>query len=349
MEENSVDAIVTDPPYGLKFMGKGWDHGLPGVEFWESALRVLRPSHYLLAFGGTRTWHRLACSIEDSGFEVMDTLMWLYGSGFPKHKSKLKPAWEPIIMARKPGTPALPLGIDACRIATAESLNGGAYAKNGKERDDGWGMQRTGGAGEFEQPQGRWPANVILDEEAGAILNAQSGTLKSGKAPATGFVRSSDKTRNAYGTFEGNREEPTVLIGDSGGASRFFYCAKASRSERNAGLDGMEATKRAGDGDGSIQQPKLDRQSPRENWTPHATANHHPTVKPVTLMSWLVKLVAQPNEVVLDPFMGSGTTGVACVAEGRKFLGIEKDAEYVKIAQARIAHARKEAEKAAVP
>jgi DNA modification methylase len=120
---DSVDAIITDPPYGLSFMGKHWDHGVPGVEFWKAAIRVAKPGSYLLAFGGTRTYHRLACAIEDAGFEIQDCLSWLYGSGFPKHKSKLKPAWEPIIMARKPAPKATLLNIDACRIPATDGAN----------------------------------------------------------------------------------------------------------------------------------------------------------------------------------------------------------------------------------
>jgi DNA modification methylase len=203
MPENYVDSIVTDPPYGLEFMGNKWDKEYPGKDYWAEALRVAKPGAHLLSFGGTRTYHRIACVIEDAGWEIRDCLMWIYGSGFPKSRdlgdgrgTTLKPAWEPIIMARKPfkGTVADNirkwgtggLYIDATRITTTDNLNGGAYAKNGTPRDDGWGMQR-GGAGEFVQPSGRWPANILLDDESAALLG-----------------------------------EP----------SRFFYCAKASRVEK---------------------------------------------------------------------------------------------------------------------
>lgn len=346
MDAGSVDAVVTDPPYNLVsasrggsarqpgtgpfgrhregnvggFMGKHWDG--TGVAFqpetWAEAIRVLKPSHYLLAFGGTRTWHRLACALEDAGFEIRDTLMWMYGSGFPKGRSCLKPAWEPIILARKPG-PMRELGIEECRVGTAVDTT----RHNNVMGYGGASAPFTAG----DASSGRWPANVVMDEEAGALLDSTVGMLKSGKAPATGFVRNSDKHRNAYGAFEGNREEPTTLIGDSGGASRFFYVAKASRAERNKGCDDPGPQFKHGDTLRKIENGLTGR------------GNHHPTVKPVALMRWLVRLVARPGDTVLDPFAGSGTTGVACAEEGRDFIGIERESEYVEIAERRIAAA----------
>jgi len=467
MEAGSVDAVVTDPPYGLAFMGKHWDHGIPGVDFWTEALDVMKPSAYLLAFGGTRTWHRLACAIEDAGFEIRDTLMWLYGSGFPKGKACLKPAWEPIILARKPG-PMRELGIEECRIPIEGCIDPvrRSYNQPGKGLGHGevygvWGGQYDGARTPHpdsprHHAEGRWPANLILDEEAGALLDSTVGTLKSGKAPATGFIRNSDKTRNAYGDFKGNRDEPTVLIGDSGGPSRFFFnvkgdpcdvntagpsscplsgldasalsdaltlaaraaseqatadrevtaactsscsgctrtpnpalCAailanigtiptttspskscgsvaratdaptnsasaarvavdsapesvtrflyspKASRAERNRGLEGMEARRR--DLSRHADQPSMNGGDGNPyNRGAKRVQNHHPTVKPLALMRWLVRLVAHEGDLVLDPFTGSGTTGVACVEEGRDFIGIERESEYVTIARRRI-------------
>lgn len=306
MEADSVDAIVTDPPYGLAFMGKGWDHAVPGVEFWSAALRVAKPGTYLLAFGGTRTFHRLAVAIEDAGWEIHDCLTWLYGSGFPKHKSKLKPAWEPIILARKPAKRATLLNIEQCRIEA--------------ERPTGWAGVPTGwAAGGLDSREpggrpvtGRYPANVVLDEDAAAMLDAQSG------------------------------------------ASRFFYCAKASRAEREAGLEGMPR-RVAGVGnvdeqsgrDSSLpsNQYRTDsRQRVARGETPTIPrANHHPTVKPIALMRWLVRLVAPEGGLVLDPFAGSGSTGCAAVLEGRQFIGAELDADYAAIARARIAHWAKRA------
>jgi site-specific DNA-methyltransferase (adenine-specific) len=442
----SVDAIVCDPPYGLSFMGKGWDHGVPGVDFWVEALRVLKPGGHLIAFGGTRTYHRLAVAIEDAGFEVRDCLMWLYGSGFPKsldvskamdkqngeqrrarflrftewmrstgitakkineitdsfmgshyltdreqpavpteemfsklrphlptvpddieelvrmrtveaenfkarkvlsetrvdmfgeyevekvrtsgiankNENKrhtigasasvqiketapntdlakewhgwgtaLKPAYEPAILARKTlrGTVADNvaqwgvggLNIDGCRVGDESTLRpnsnaAGVFVGKGNEG------QVNGSA------SGRWPANVILDEEAAAALDEQSGV---------------------------------------GGASRFFYTAKASRSEREAGLDGVE-------------QIKADAMTGKEYREDRPTnhpmrANHHPTVKPIALMRYMIRLVAPRGAVVLDPFMGSGSTGCAAMVEGMQFVGIDITPEYVDIARQRIA------------
>lgn len=275
LEKNSVDAIVTDPPYGLSFMGKSWDHGVPGVEFWKATLRVAKPGAFLLAFGGTRTHHRLTCAIEDAGFEIRDCMMWIYGSGFPKSHNlhgeyegwgtALKPAWEPIIVARKPleGTVAenvLKWGCGAMNIDDSRvEIIGDRRSPLGA---DGIVHRTTGNSyGEhkesegFDLSKGRWPANAILDEEAGAMLD--------------------------------------------GGASRFFYCAKASKSERGEG-------------------------------------NNHPTVKPISLLNYLLRLVCQPGGIVLDPFMGSGSTGIAAQNFGFKFIGIEREKSYCEIADARI-------------
>ena len=516
LPECSVDAVVTDPPYGLEFMGKEWDRlgwqrgggfskpgigerktewvsfsptsrfgaanqtcgtcggrargakkcscetpdwkpigkrrnpeneGLPddmtgagyaralsSMQAWHyawavEALRILKPGGHLVAFGGTRTHHRLACAIEDAGFEIRDCLMYLYGSGFPKSLdvsraidkagewnadfdevrawlrarviskglthaeidralgnenshltshflgnsqpmlptfnqwviikqmlgvdedidlppkcvgyeraiigyrkvqpgvafsstgprelpitlpatdasrqwsgwgTALKPGWEPIILARKPlseptvaanvlkwGTGGL--NIDGCRIETGEALQGSQHAS------------------------GRWPANVILDEEAGRLLDAQSGELVSGKPVG---IKAGNNNK-VFGQFAGGI--PVTGYGDTGGASRFFYCPKASQGERNAGLD-----------HGSFQAAG----------THKASQNFHPTVKPIQLMRWLVRLVTPKGGHAVDCFMGSGTTGIACVFEDVIFLGIEQDASYVELATARIRHAQ---------
>ena len=336
LPENSIDSIVTDPPYGLEFMGKGWDRGVPGVDFWTEALRVLKPGGHLLAFGGTRTFHRLTCAIEDSGFDIRDCLGWIYGSGFPKShniskaidkaagaereivgKSKrhgggkmqgasfqvspivpnitapatpeaaewsgwgtaLKPAWEPIILARKPlaGTVAQNvlefrtggLNIDAARVGETEHL-------------------------------GRWPANILHDgsEEAiGIFPETTSGKLNPShfsKASEANCLNGSNQARHPRGEFGG----------DSGSAARFFYCAKASKADREAG-------------------------------------NIHPTVKPSALMQYLCRLVTAPGGLILDPFAGSGSTGKAAIAEGFRFLGAELDPAYAEIARARCEAAAK--------
>jgi hypothetical protein len=305
LDAESVDACVTDPPYGLSFMGKDWDHGVPGEAYWREVSRVLKPGGHLLAFGGTRTHHRLMVAIEDAGFEIRDCLMWLYGSGFPKGKSQLKPAYEPIILARKPlagavasnvlahGTGAL--NIDATRIGTDDNtarhtfhtMRGGNYENHApSERIE------SGG-----NTAGRWPANCVLDEEAARLLDEQSGERKT-----TGtYTRSVAVTNAIYG--RGRSDAPAGGIqtgyGDIGGASRFYYCAKASRAERGA-------------------------------------YNDHPTVKPLALMQWLVRLVTPPGGVVLDPFLGSGTTALACQREGFDCIGIELHPQYAEMARKRI-------------
>jgi DNA modification methylase len=261
LQADSVDAVVTDPPYGLEFMGKGWDKfgaevvdaaaqggfqdgnggnpfsrsrvrfgAGPSFQAWceqwgREALRVTKPGGYLLAFGGTRTHHRLVCALEDAGWIIRDELDWIYASGFPKGKANLKPAHEPIVLARKPG-PLRPLGIDECRIETVDDLNGGAYAKNGTARDDGYGMQRTGGAGEYVQPAGRWPSNVLLSDpelfdEPNPYVVGSGAT-----AGARGQVEMQRATSN-FGGGGGEREFP--FYGDSGGYSRFFAIPKRER------------------------------------------------------------------------------------------------------------------------
>jgi len=327
---SSIDALVTDPPYGFGFMGKKWDYDLPSIDIWKECLRVLKPGAHLLSFGGPRTYHRMACGVEDAGFEIRDQLQWLFGSGFPKSLScgegrgtALKPANEPILLARKPlsektvkanlekwGTGAL--NIDGCRIEydgpvkhterqdTVEKMNPGGWKE----------VKRTPNRPATPTLAGRFPANVILDEAAGAMLDEQTGELKNGGQNYKGGNRDSMFGNTAV-------VNPTTYAGDSGGASRFFYVAKASRSERNAGCEGM---------------PESALGSPR--------ANHHPTVKPIKLMRYLCRLITPPKGTVLDPFMGSGTTGVAALQEGFEFVGIEKEPQYFEIAKARIENAK---------
>lgn len=347
---SSVDAIVTDPPYHLKgnlrpgtgetmrgvargFMGQTWDGG--DVAFqpmtWAHALRVIRPGGYLLAFGGTRTFHRLTCAIEDAGWEIHDVLSWLYGSGFPKHDSKLKPAWEPIVVARRPSEQSTPLNIDACRIAVTDE----DYARNASGDRGHAGTRESGEAtsiragGGSANSLGRWPANVVIDEAAAVLIDEQSGELTSGANPTR---RNSDKTRNTFGKFPGQEICRPARGIDVGGASRFYYCAKASRRERELGLDE------------SFDQKPLNWSNGDKNpgafqaaGTTRDVRNHHPTVKPIALMRWLVRLVTPDGGTVLDPFMGSGSTGCAAVLEGRSFVGIELNSDYADIARTRIA------------
>jgi site-specific DNA-methyltransferase (adenine-specific) len=349
--DGSVDSCVTDPPYELGFMGKGWDSS--GVAFdpktWAAVFRVLKPGAFLCAFGGTRTYHRIACAIEDAGFEIRDCLSWLYGTGFPKslnvgdgRGTALKPAWEPIILARKPliGTVAAnvsehgtgALNIDACRIGLGLDKT---PAPTRRGNSTPWfttaAAQRLGG----DDTVGRWPANVLLDEEAARLLDEQSGTLTSGtKSPH--HARNAPRLgKNAYGSDPGT-PVPREWTGDSGGASRFFYCAKASASEREAGCDALPA-KSAGeltdreDGSDGLNSPRAGA-----GRTSTGRKNHHPTVKPIALMEWLVRLVTPPGGTVLDPFLGSGTTGIAALRQGFRFVGVELGEEYIELMRTRI-------------
>lgn len=417
LPDNSVDSIVTDPPYELGFMNKSWDStGIANnVEMWKECLRVLKPGGHLLSFGGTRTYHRMACAIEDAGFEIRDQMQWLYGSGFPKsmnigkaidkqlghtpidigespnwRESKrnreqfgkmevrgenagritipaspqgeewqgwgtcLKPANEPICLARKPisektiaenvlkwGTGGI--NIDDCRIGT-EVLNNGYCAKKMGYKSDEYGASGVAFSKDgMNTVTGRFPANIILDEEAGRLLDAQSGKVSYGNKKG-GY----NYTGNEYevdGFIKSCKPQSLSNYGDTGGASRFFYCAKASKSERNAGLNGMEK-KTAGSL--NFRNPSA---SGRSEDAPSVAAmggltkaqeNHHPTVKPVKLMEYLIKLITPQNGIVLDPFMGSGSTGIASKNLGFRFIGIEMEKEYCEIAQKRIAFASSE-------
>ena len=351
--DNSIDSIITDPPYGLEFMGKGWDKGVPSVEFWAAFLQAAKPGATLMAFGGTRTYHRMAVAIEDAGWEIRDCMMWLYGSGFPKsHNFKegpfkgwgtaLKPAWEPIIVAMKPldGTFAhnaekhgvAGINIDGSRIGTEARVNPPAGNVKG---GNSYNMSLVGmpQAAPSKDCVGRWPANLLLDEEAGKLLDEQTGELKSGDLKP--YKQAESNANVGYAVVSGIRE--VNRKGDSGGASRFFYCAKASKSERNEGLEGMPLVEcRTGCGG---EMPTDDDGKARDRFKKQAQ-NFHPTVKPIKLMEYLCTLTKTPTGgTVLDPFMGSGTTGIAAKNTGRSFIGIEKDPEYFKIAEARINNA----------
>lgn len=345
---DSVDACVTDPPYELGFMGKGWDKA--GVAFdpatWKAVLRVLKPGAHLLAFGGTRTYHRMACAVEDAGFEIRDSLHWFYGTGFPKslnlgegRGTALKPAHEPIVLARKPlvGTVAAnvekygtgALNIDGCRIATPDGKPAYEYKNGPGGNTFSVGAPPDGSRTEpvVGNDAGRWPANVLLDEDAAAELDAQSGTLTSGSHAAG--------VRKGMGFHGAEGDGGPAIVGSEGGASRFFYIAKPSRKERDLGCDhlpaksGGEATDRE-EGSAGVDNPRAGA------GRTGGARNYHPTVKPVELMRYLVKLITPPGGLVLDPFLGSGTTGMAAVLEGREFYGIELTAEYMPIAESRI-------------
>lgn len=332
LPEASIDAIVTDPPYGLGFMGNDWDvhREQEWHERWaREALRVLKPGGHLLAFGGTRTFHRLATAIEESGFEIRDTLSWLYGSGFPKSYSHLKPAWEPIVFARKPliGTVAAnvaehgtgALNIDAARIGTTKSVPASASNTPSEGYGLGTGEARARGSG-HDPDVGRWPANVVLDEEAAALLDEQ----------AESSVSRIGKPRGAASGDGWGMTATGAEYADSGGPSRFFYTAKASRNERELGLRGHLPCVACGGLDSKTH--------PTDDGSAKCRRNDHPTVKPVALMGWLVSLVLPPGGgTILDPFTGSGTTGVATLIGGGEFIGIDQEQGYVDIARWRIA------------
>ncbi len=308
MPDCSVDAVVTDPPYGLSFMGKRWDYDVPSTEIWAECLRVLKPGGYLLAFAGTRTQHRMAVRIEDAGFEIRDMLAWMYGSGFPKSHNldgehqgwgtALKPAMEPITMARKPfkatvaqnvqewGTGAI--NIDGCRIELTgeEDLteihksNKSTFSANAKD----WTTTKY-------KHEGRWPANVLHDGSA-------------------------------------------EILQGMGEAARFFYTPKACKDDRDDGCEMMDAKQYSHDGrDKAIENAYQRNDSQARNF--------HPTVKPTDLMRYLCRMVTPTGGIVLDPFTGSGSTGRGAVLEGFRFIGCEMDADYIEIAKARILAAEK--------
>lgn len=255
MEENSVDAIVTDPPYGIAFMGKRWDYGIPSVATWRECLRVLKPGGHLLSFAGTRTQHRMCVAIEDAGFQIRDMLAWVYGSGFPKSHNlegewdgwgtALKPALEPITLARKAllgtveetvkafGTGAL--NIDGCRI-DGEKPSGGGAPPMKLSGENPRPFHADHEPTPSETVLGRWPANLIHDGSAEVV----SVFPDDAGAASPVHLRNADKFRGTYGAFKGNRDEAgSTFQGDSGSAARFFYCAKATREDRNDGCESM--------------------------------------------------------------------------------------------------------------
>ena len=405
MDAASVDAIVTDPPYALTankkggtgpaslnvaspagrarvttgFMGKAWDGKIPGVEAWAEVLRVAKPGAHLLAFGGTRTFHRLTCAIEDAGWEIRDCIMWVYGSGFPKsldiskaidraagaeraNKTRitakqwdgwgtaLKPAWEPIIVAMKPrdGTFAenaqrhgvAGLNIDGCRVGPGHQNGQGRDGEASSERryaDSGAVVDIAATPGpRGGDPAGRWPANLIHDgsEEVVELFPQQTG----GGTPPR---RLADNTRNTFGEFKGN-ECPSGIGGSSGSAARFFYAAKASRAERDAGLEGLDPAVLARSNQAIAEAERgstIEAAAGAFNLA-RIVRNNHPTVKPVSLLKYLCKLVSTPTGgTILDPFCGSGSTGIGATSNGQDFIGIEDVAEYCEIARKRIAAA----------
>ncbi len=378
MEPESVDAIVTDPPYDLTnrtpdvkaceacgrvlggtdgkpascprcggplsyqrsvqgrgFMGKVWDG--TGIAFrpetWEAAYRVAKPSAYLLAFGGTRTVHRMTVAIEDAGWIIRDMLVWCFASGFPKSKASLKPAWEPIVMARKPG-PLRMLAIDACRIGFASDDEraevNARTGPNSRHREQVGGgvtgsMTKLGErhVDDVTHPAGRWPANVILTDPVfdGGWDGVVGGGEAGGSYPHV-YNNAGAGLFPIAGQIEGG-------YGDSGTYSRFFLIPKADRADREPMLGLTTETRRTATGKPGMAGGNPESSRPGRR-------NVHPTVKPTDLMRHLVRLVTPTGGTVLDPFLGSGTTGLAAEMEGFDWIGIEREAEYIAIAEARL-------------
>jgi site-specific DNA-methyltransferase (adenine-specific) len=392
--DNSIDSVVTDPPYELGFMGKSWDStGIANdPKLWKEVLRVLKPGGHILAFGGSRTYHRMAVAIEDAGFEIRDQIMWVYGSGFPKSLNidkaidkaagverevvgsrvahdirnnnlmeatqglnrgtmiyeytkattkeakqwqgwgtALKPAHEPIVLARKPveGTVANNvltygvggLNIDGTRVGSEimqkTTSTGEVVIENRAMSGPNYGRIPDG------EVQGRFPANFIHDGSDEVI--ELFPRAKGGAYPA----KRGTSNIGAFGDGGTHKDKPNQarVMGDDGSAARFFYCAKASKRDRNDGLDEFENKARPTMGNGIGGQPNQQIENNK---------NHHPTVKPTDLMQYLCRLITPPNGTILDPFLGSGSTGKAAMYEGFNFVGIELTDEYLPIAKARI-------------
>ena len=437
LPDESVDAVVTDPPYGLSntdpahvsqalvrwvsgerdfipegkgFMGKAWDAFVPPPAVWDECLRVLKPGGHVLAFAGSRTFDLMALSIRLAGFEIRDSVAWLYGSGFPKsldvskaidkaagverevltetvsdlfgerkqQKKKLdiasthdritmgnnwrgeivettattpeaqkwqgwgtalKPAFEPVVVARKPligtvaenvlahGTGAL--NIDGTRIGTEGGCAGAGAGAGARVFSDGLN-------GTFAKPVdglGRWPSNVMLDEFTAGLVDEQSGVRPAGAFPKSANVASGEHYEGGWKAVQ-NEQRITM---DTGGASRFFYIAKASKRDRNEGLDELEA-KQCGQTYGLTNGTNNPQQTPHKH---EPKQNFHPTVKPTDLMRQLVRLVTPPGGLVLDPFTGSGSTGKAAILEGFEFVGVELTEDYLPIIEGRLSHAVK--------
>lgn len=407
---NFFDAVLSDPPYGISFMGKEWDRGVPSAATYRELSRVLKPGAFGLHFGGTRMWHRLAVNLEDAGFELRDTLMWLYGSGFPKshniskaleakartgsssptaqrkaamgesyaptplagtpgygttgnfsnkdtgstgievttpsakqwdgYGTALKPAVEPALLVQKPldktfANNALThgcggLNIDGCRVGddaiSVHNAPKGSFA--------GGELERGSDTSSYREHTGRFPANLILDEEAGEALDAQSGTLKGGNFPTRRGAAVATYFAGGQLTEGGARS-----MGDTGGASRFFYCAKVSAKERNAGCDAFVA-KVVAERDG-----RTTGINSAGHQAPTIAKNNHPTLKPIALTTYLARLLLVPARTdgqprrILVPFSGAGSEMIGCLKAGwDEVWGIELDGAYVKIAEARVKH-----------
>lgn len=432
LPDNSIDCVITDPPAGIGFMGKAFDSDRGGRDKWISWLteilaecyRVTKPGGRMLCWSIPRTMHWTGMAIENAGWHIENVVAHLFGSGFPKAKTQLKPAREDWWLARKPSKSVPSLNVDACRLVTRDNLNGGAYSGDLRQRTEYAPSDRSAtatlsrlnrGAGQFVQPSGRWPANLVLthssecrcvgtkrvasdghhpasrgrgSDVAGATghkgqkglaerfagdadgketvtayecapgcpvaeLDRQSGTVK-------GATSNGKRSGTGYGAGFGEQAQAPGF-GDTGGASRFFhtfevdpddvataefiYAAKASRADREAGCEGLSSVHPVYiNVDGVNTNTKVRTQEQQVSGVKRdLVKNNHPTVKSRKLMSHLVKLIAPCQGIVLDAFAGSGSTGVAAILEGRRFIGFElsntEDEPYVSIARQRIADA----------
>lgn len=348
LPDNSIDSIVTDPPYGLSFMGKKWDYDVPNVEIWQECLRVLKPGGYLLAFAGTRTQHRMAVRIEDAGFEIRDMIAWVYGSGFPKSLNIGKAVdklqgneREELINERwaerypnGPGGNKNPEKYGQLKRIVGNPL----MTTKGTSEWEGWGTALKPslepitvarkpiegtvaenclkfGVGGINIDECRVGTETMVNQPAGSAGDVMKTGLKHDAQPTISLGRFPSNF-----IHDGSDEVVELFPNDS---QRFFYVAKASKSERNMGLDGFEEVERVRQGLAGEKDNTFSK-------------NSHPTVKPLKLMEYLINLVSKEGHTVLDPFAGSGTTGIACKKLNRNFIGIERDEEYCKIAEARI-------------
>jgi len=378
LPENSVDSIVTDPPYGLSFMGKKWDYDVPSVELWVEAMRVLKPGGHLLSFAGSRTYHRMAVNIEDAGFEIRDQIMWVYGSGFPKSHNIGKAVdklqgnvaeelpTEPMITGTEVGAISKNRRCSICKKAIS-SGNPCQCDREYKANNDwkGWGTalkpahepivvarkplsESTITKNVLEHGTG----GINIDEcrvETDEVITNHSRGSESAISKGKYGDSAEQETHQAKGQQQGRF--PANLIHDGSDevvdcfpedSQRFFYCPKASKKDRNEGLEDFGLGQSTGGGGMNNTEDDV---CGKYGSIKVKAQNFHPTVKPTALMQYLVRLVTPKGGTVLDPFMGSGSTGKACVLEGFDFIGIDLDPEYCKIAEARIKHAQAEKEK----
>ena len=364
MPDNSVDSIVTDPPYGLSFMGKRWDYDVPSVEIWAECLRVLKPGGHLLAFAGTRTQHRMAVRIEDAGFEIRDMIAWVYGSGFPKSLDvskaidKAAGAKREVVGQKDFGPSSLGNQSNADngyrdRVYTEGLHQITAPATDAARQWQGWGTALKPAMEPItvaRKPlsEGTVAANVlqhgtgalnidgcrVATEKATGWKGDGSKLYEGGLSREGGEARQQDAGRWPANLIH-DGSEPADLLGE---AARFFYCAKASKRDRDEGLDAFEVkAAKSYEGGRIVSADHPETAMGGES----VRANIHPTVKPTDLMRYLCRLVTPPGGTVLDPFMGSGSTGKAAMREGFRFIGCEMSPEYLEIAHARIESALK--------